>query len=381
VNDLTDIFKQVTGQISLVQLAKLIVQIFIISYALAWIWKRIVGTQAERLVKGVLVLIVICVISAWLEFKLITSILESLIPVFVMALMIVFQPEIRRGLGYLGKVQTFRLDLSIADSGKNQISRNIDQIITAVRELSRNKVGALIVVEPPEGERDYVSPGTPVNADISATLLLTIFFGNSPLHDGAVVIRQDKIVAAGVILPMTDNPKLSYRYGTRHRAAIGLSEIYDGLCIVVSEETGSISAASRGMLARYNSAEELADPIAYLYNQGADDKAPGPLNSFLALFGRTKREETAQSSKEFPTPTLENEHAAVQELQTASILEQAAPSKETSLKKEDSKKKKSTKSADKGDHPAPSTESADRPETTHEDTSITVKPEHEANYS
>jgi LysM repeat protein len=99
------------------------------------------------------------------------------------------------------------------------------------------------------------------------------------------------------------------------------------------------------------------------------------------LFGRTKREETAQSSKEFPTPTLENEHAAVQELQTASILEQAAPSKETSLKKEDSKKKKSTKSADKGDHPAPSTESADRPETTHEDTSITVKPEHEANYS
>ncbi len=293
MNDLTDIFKQVGSQVSLVQLIKLIIQIFIISYALAWIWKRIVGTQAERLLKGVLVLIVICVISAWLEFKLITSILESLIPVAVMALMIVFQPEIRRGLGYLGKVQTFRFDLSIADSGKNQISRNIEQIITAVRELSRNKVGALIVVEPPEGERDYVSPGTPVNADISATLLLTIFFGNSPLHDGAVIIRQDKIVAAGVILPMTDNPKLSYRYGTRHRAAIGLSEIYDGLCIVVSEETGSISAASRGMLARYNSAEELADPIAYLYNQGADSKAPSAVNSFLALFGRSKRDDAA----------------------------------------------------------------------------------------
>ncbi len=88
-------------------------------------------------------------------------------------------------------------------------------------------------------------------------LLLTIFFHKSPLHDGAVVIRNDRIVAAGVILPMTSNPKLSYRYGTRHRAAIGLSEIYDGLCVVVSEETGSISAASRGMLVRYQNADEL----------------------------------------------------------------------------------------------------------------------------
>ncbi len=358
MNDLTDIFKQVSSQVSLVQLVKLIIQIFIISYALAWIWKRIVGTQAERLVKGVLVLIVICVISAWLEFKLITSILESLIPVAVMALMIVFQPEIRRGLGYLGKVQTFRLDLSIADSGKNQVSRNIDQIITAVRELSRNKVGALIVVEPPEGERDYVSPGTPVNADISATLLLTIFFGNSPLHDGAVVIRQDKIVAAGVILPMTDNPKLSYRYGTRHRAAIGLSEIYDGLCIVVSEETGSISAASRGMLARYNSAEELADPIFYLYNQGADSKAPSALNSFLALFGRSKKEEAQQDEAKPPEEASDPENGR-------SKKEADTDSHESGSKHDPQKHQDVTEPRDKQEPGA----------------SLNVKPEHEANYS
>ena len=133
-----------------------------------------------------------------------------------------------------------------------------------------------------------------------STLLLTLFFPKSPLHDGAVVIRKEKIVAAGVILPMTDNPKLSYRYGTRHRAAIGLSETYDGLCIVVSEETGAISAASRGMLARYSNAEDLADPIAYLYHQGTESGHSSPLSSFLSLFGRGKSE-----SDNLPVATVE----------------------------------------------------------------------------
>ncbi|MBX9670640.1 MAG: DNA integrity scanning protein DisA nucleotide-binding domain protein, partial [Candidatus Obscuribacterales bacterium] len=174
--------------------------------------------------------------------------------------------------------------------------REIDQIISAVRELSRSKTGALIVIEPSQGERDYVSPGTTVNANITTTLLLTIFFQNSPLHDGAVVIRQDKIVAAGVILPMTDDPQLSYRYGTRHRAAIGLSETYDGLCIVVSEETGAISAASRGMLARYKSADDLREPILYLYTQGGDSTSPNPMSNFLSLFSMARRESAVQAA-------------------------------------------------------------------------------------
>ncbi len=265
--------------------AKTIVQLFIIVYAVLWVWSRIVGTQAERLVKGVIILSVIFLASYFLGFSIITSLLQHLIPVAAMAMVVVFQPEIRRGLGYLGRVKTLRTDLSLADSEQEKLKRDIEQIIAAVKELSRSKTGALIVIEPPEGERDYVSPGTPVNANISMNLLLTIFYHQSPLHDGAVVIRKDKIVAAGVILPMTSNPKLSYRYGTRHRAAIGLSEIYDGLCIVVSEETGSISAASRGMLVRYQNADELADPIEYLYHtpeQGA--KSITPWQSFLNLF-------------------------------------------------------------------------------------------------
>lgn len=268
-----------------VVVAKTIVQLFIIVYAVLWVWSRIIGTQAERLVKGVIIISLIFLASYFAGFTIITSLLQHLIPVAAMAMVVVFQPEIRRGLGYLGRVKTIRTDLSLADSEQEKLKRDIEQIIAAVKELSRSKTGALIVIEPPEGERDYVSPGTPVKADISMNLLLTIFFHKSPLHDGAVVIRNDKIVAAGVILPMTSNPKLSYRYGTRHRAAIGLSEVYDGLCIVVSEETGSISAASRGMLVRYQNADELADPIEYLYHTPEQsDKATTPWQSFLSMF-------------------------------------------------------------------------------------------------
>ena len=269
-------------------LLKIFIQVIIILYAVVWLWGRIRTTQAERLVKGVMVLVLICLGSALCGFNLITNLLQQFIPVAVLALLIIFQPEVRRGLGYLGRGKTFKMDLSLTDTQKDRYRQVMEQLIAAAREMSRTKTGALIVVEPPEGERDYLSPGIPINADISSNLLLSIFFPNSPLHDGAVIIRKDQIVAAGVILPMTDNPKLSYRYGTRHRAAIGLSEMYDGLCIVISEETGSISAANRGMLVRYNSADELADPLSYLYTQGGDAKALSPLQSFITLFGKAK---------------------------------------------------------------------------------------------
>jgi diadenylate cyclase len=272
-------------------LIKIAAEIFIVVYALIWIWVRIRGTQAERLLKGVLVLTLICILSALAGFTLITSILQQLIPVAVLALLIIFQPELRRGLGYLGRSTAFKIDFSLANSEKVRSRFVVDQIIIAVRELARTKTGALLVVEPLEGERDYLSPGIPVNADVSSSLFLSIFFPNSPLHDGAVIVRGDKIVAAGVLLRMTDNPNLSYKYGTRHRAAIGLSEIYDGLCIVVSEETGVISAASHGMLVKYQSADELADPLSYIYHTPGSIKSSGPLHSFLTLFSRGRRRE------------------------------------------------------------------------------------------
>lgn len=281
---------QLAGHVDVWDTAKVAVQIVIILYAIVWTWRRIRGTQAERLVKGIMLLAMFWFLCQWMGLTIITAILREMIPVLLIGVVIVFQPELRRGLGYLGRTR-FRVDFSLADTQNEKTKEVIEQIIKAVRELSRNKVGALIVVEPPEGERDYISPGTTLNAEVSASLLMSIFNTSSPLHDGAVVIRQSKIIAAGVILPMTDSLKLSQRYGTRHRAALGLSEKYDGLCIVASEETGAISAANRGMLVRYNSADELADALNYMYHQVPDEK-PGltqtPLQSFLQLFNRAK---------------------------------------------------------------------------------------------
>jgi len=295
-------------QVGWLAVIKLCAEIFIILYALVWLRARIRGTQAERLVKGVLVLVLAYLASWLLGLTIITSILQQFLPVLILALIIIFQPEIRRGLGYLGKTKTFKFDLSLTDSHKERLRNVIDQVISAVRELSRKKTGALIVIEPPEGETDYLTPGIPINADVSSSLLLSIFFPNSPLHDGAVVIREDKVVAAGVILPMTDNPKLSHRYGTRHRAAIGLSELHDGFCVVVSEETGHISAASRGMLVRYNSADELSEPLTYLYLHTVESAAPSPIQSFLTLFGRRPGRDTAAGARESaPLPVLPNE--------------------------------------------------------------------------
>lgn len=296
--------------------AKDVFQILVICYAIVWLWRRIAGTHAERLVKGLCVLIAISLVSAWLKLTIITSILHHLIPAAALALVIVFQPEIRRGLGHLGRVQSFKFDLALGGNDPAQIKNNIRQIIAAVKELSRTRTGALIVIEPPEGERDYVSPGTALKADITSTLLLTLFFPKSPLHDGAVVIRRDKIMAAGVILPMTDNPKISYKYGTRHRAAIGLSETYDGLCIVVSEETGAISAASRGMLARYTSAEDLLEPITYLYQQ-TGPTSDNPLNSFLSLFGRSAINDTQKPDKADKGQDQSQEKEAAEQLKSS----------------------------------------------------------------
>lgn len=293
---------QLAGRVNAWETAKVAVQLTIILYAIIWTWRRIRGTQAERLVKGIMLLATFWIGCQIMGLTIITTILREMIPVSLIGIIILFQPELRRGLGYLGRTR-FRVDLSLSDTQNEKAKEVIEQIIQAVRELSRNKVGALIVVEPPEGERDYISPGTTINAEVSASLLISIFHTSSPLHDGAVVIRQSKIIAAGVILPMTDSTKLSHRYGTRHRAALGLSEKYDGLCIVASEETGAISAANRGMLVRYNSADELADALNYMYHQVPDEvktESQTPLNSFLQLFNRNRGGKSGNNSGDHP---------------------------------------------------------------------------------
>ena len=177
--------------------------------------------------------------------------LKSLITLISLSLIVIFQPELRRFLSYLGQVDF--MNKSFWDNSHSQeVTVDIvKEIIETVKYLSKTRTGALIVFQNEIDAYTTSDVGTTLNADISTELLLTIFHINTPLHDGAVVIKGNKIIAAGVLLPLTEDPKLSWKYGTRHRAAIGMSEVSDSACLVVSEETGDVSVCIDGTLKKY----------------------------------------------------------------------------------------------------------------------------------
>jgi diadenylate cyclase len=195
------------------------------------------------------------------------GIIYLLLPFILVSLIIIFQPEIRRWLKRVARLKLFITGLIPGDLDPEDLAKDITQIVFAVKELAISKYGALIVIEPPETGHDYLSPGTEINGDISSNLILSIFTPKSPLHDGATIIQKDKIKGAGVILPITDNRQLSPIFGTRHRAALGLTEVFDCMCIVVSEETGSVSVAFHGKLLPCNKTDELTDYLTHFYSQ------------------------------------------------------------------------------------------------------------------
>ncbi len=210
------------------------------------------GTQSERLLKGIGMLLGALVLSKlliMLDFQIIGKFLETLVSIMIFGLVVIFQPELRRFLGYLGQPGIFSKNIFQIEHNNEQVKSNIPKEITeAVKHLSKTRTGALMVLQNIQENNTMFDVGTRINGEVSHELLLTIFHPNTALHDGAVVISNGKIVSAGVLLPLTEDPKLSWRYGTRHRAAIGMSEVSDYLCIVVSEETGNISIAYKGQL-------------------------------------------------------------------------------------------------------------------------------------
>jgi diadenylate cyclase len=177
---------------------------------------------------------------------------------------VIFQPELRRMLGYLGQSGILARNI-FGITTESETKKIINCMMEAIRHLSKTHTGALIVIEEIPSTETYIELGTPLNSDISVELILTIFHPNTPLHDGAIVISGKKVVAAGVLLPLTEDPKLSWQYGTRHRAAIGITEISNSLCIVVSEESGEISVAKAGLLKKYHDMEELKKLLEDLY--------------------------------------------------------------------------------------------------------------------
>lgn len=225
-----------------------IIDIAIVAFIIYQGFRLVRETRAEQLVKGILILIVLLQFSSWFGLNTMQYILQNTMQLGFLALLVVFQPELRRALERVGRSSASRL--FNLNTREEIVGQTIEEIAKAVDVMAKNKIGALICMERITKLGDIIKTGTALNANVSAELLNNIFIPNTPLHDGAVVIGGNKILAAACFLPLTHNNDLSKELGTRHRAAIGLSENSDAVIIVVSEETGKISIALNGDLTR-----------------------------------------------------------------------------------------------------------------------------------
>ena len=239
-------------------------EILVLGFIIFKIYRYITGTHAEQLLKGILMLLVALLMSKLFNLAIIGKVLESVVNIVIFSLVVIFQPELRRFLGYLGQRGFFTKTSFVTDI-ESDVKEIIDQVVNAIKHLSKSHTGALIVFQNNEGMESTLEVGTTLNAKITTELLLTIFHPNTPLHDGAVVINGDKILASSVLLPLTEDPKLSWQYGTRHRAAIGMSEVSDATCLVVSEETGHISVANSGKLIQIEGLDHLRSELEFIY--------------------------------------------------------------------------------------------------------------------
>ena len=226
-------------------------EILLVAYLIYRILVLWTGTRAFQILFGLVLLVLVYAVSNLLELNLISYILSQVFTYGVFALIVVFQPELRNALARLGRSRLWRILPQIEEKDVTA------EVVQAAERLSRAKIGGLIAIEREVGLGEYAETGTPVDAKVSADLLTTIFTPYSPLHDGAVIIRGDEIVAAGAILPLTQFPVSDKSLGTRHRAALGLSEETDALVVVISEETSQISLAQRGVLRRGLDPERL----------------------------------------------------------------------------------------------------------------------------
>ena len=212
-----------------------------------FVWIK--GTRAVQLIKGLAVLLVATTVSNWLGLYTINWVLKNIQGMLIVAIPVVFQPELRRALERLGRGRFFARPIVFL--GEEDAARIVGDIVRAVMVMAKNKTGALIVIERETGVNDYIETGVKLDSMISGEFLINIFVPNSPLHDGAVIIRGDRVAAAGCFLPLSENPDLTQELGTRHRAAMGITEISDAIAIVASEETGIVSVAREGSLTRY----------------------------------------------------------------------------------------------------------------------------------
>lgn len=240
-----------------------VIDIIIVAFVIYKLLGLIKQTRAKQLMKGVLLLVVATFLSGFFNLHTINWLLNGAVMLGAVAILVVFQPELRRALEYMGRSKIVKAPLKQMDKEKGkQITAHI---IKALETFSKDRVGALIVFERETSLYDIVETGTVVDAQLSEQLLGNIFYEGSPLHDGAVIIRDGRIYAAGCVLPLTRNNTISKELGTRHRAGIGITENSDALVIIVSEETGIISMASDGQLSRFLDIKTVEKTLLNMY--------------------------------------------------------------------------------------------------------------------
>ncbi|HZW83149.1 MAG TPA: diadenylate cyclase CdaA [Candidatus Deferrimicrobium sp.] len=234
-----------------------VVDIAVVAFVLYKLLMLIKGTRAVQLLKGLAVLLIVSNVAQFFDLYTVNWVLEQVWKMLIVALPVVFQPELRRALEQIGRGKFFTNSHRLAT--KQIRTQIIQEVVRCSQVMAKNRIGALIVFERDTGIQEWIETGIKVDGVVSSEFLINIFVPKAPLHDGAVIITADRVAAAGCFLPLSENPSLAKELGTRHRAAIGISEQSDALALVVSEETGAVSAAKDGLLTRNLDEKALVD--------------------------------------------------------------------------------------------------------------------------
>jgi len=237
-----------------------IIDIAVVAVVLYQLLMLIKGTRAVQLLKGIIVLLILSNSAKFLQLTTMSWMLDKLWQMLFIALPVVFQPELRRALEQIGRGRFFiRHPQGLGPEALSQVT---EELVRCTQVLSKNRIGALMALERETGVQNYVETGIKIDGVVSSEFLVNVFIPNTPLHDGAVIIRGDRVAAAGCFLPLSENMNIQKELGTRHRAAIGLTEVSDALVIIVSEETGAISVALDGVLSRFLDEKALREILS-----------------------------------------------------------------------------------------------------------------------
>lgn len=289
MNAIIEFFKDFAAMLPTIKLMD-IIDILLVAFVIYTIINMIQTTGAARIAKSVIIILALFLLTQILNMYLMNYLLDKILEIGLIALVVMFQPELRRMLEKLGS-KSVREILNMKEE-QREIDRVISQTVAACETMSKSRTGALIVFERSDATIDWQKSGTVLDAQVSSELLRNIFFTKAALHDGAVIIRNERIAAAGCVLPLTQNRNISSDLGTRHRAGIGMSEATDAVVVIVSEETGTISVAIGGMLKRHLAPQTLEKLLLNELAPQTDAKTYNPLKMIQRKRNKKEKDET-----------------------------------------------------------------------------------------